>query len=130
MPCSRSPVEGQLAREDAACERADLPVVLLDTDAYVTALFCESYTGRRSRAVERLAAARRYDLYLVCDPATPFRQDEHGTRRPEQRAFLHERELAYARRSGPTVELSGSPAERVATAVGAISQMLEADPSA
>lgn len=117
--------EGQLALEDAALAAALAPVVICDTDAYVTALFCESYTGRRSLEVERLAAGRRYDLYLICDPTTPFVQDETATRRLEQRAFLHERELAYARRAGRTVELAGSRRERLSQALDAIGQMLE-----
>ena len=118
--------EGQLALEDAAVAAALAPVVICDTDAYVTALFCESFTGKRSLEVERLAAERLYDLYLVCDPTTPFVQDETATRRLEQRTFLHERELAYALRMGRTVELRGSREERLAQALEAIAQMLEA----
>lgn len=116
---------GQLALEDAALEAALAPVVICDTDAYVTALFCESYLGMRSAEVERLAAERRYDLYLVCDPTTPFVQDMTGTRRPEQRWFLHERELAYARRMGTTIELSGSRESRLAQALEAIRVIVE-----
>jgi NadR type nicotinamide-nucleotide adenylyltransferase len=114
----------QLRREDAACERATAPVVVLDTDAYVTELFSESYLGACSAEVARLAAARRYDLYLVCDPATPFVQDSAGTRRLDQRRFLHEAELAYARRTGRTVELHGGREERLAQAVAAVQAML------
>jgi HTH-type transcriptional regulator, transcriptional repressor of NAD biosynthesis genes len=117
--------EGQLALEDAAVRAALAPVVICDTDAYVTALFCESYLGMRSPEVERLAAERYYDLYLVCDPTTPFVQDMTGTRRLEQREFLHERELAYARRMGRTIELSGSRERRRAQAIEAIRVMLE-----
>jgi HTH-type transcriptional regulator, transcriptional repressor of NAD biosynthesis genes len=116
--------EGQLALEDAAVELALAPVVICDTDAYVTALFCESYLGKRSAAVERLAAERRYDLYLVCDPQTPFEQDATGTRRLAQRDFLHRRELAYARGIGTTVELFGTREARFEQAVGAIGVML------
>jgi NadR type nicotinamide-nucleotide adenylyltransferase len=113
-----------LRREDAAARRASAPVVVLDTDAKVTELFSESYLGRRTEEVARLAEGRRYDLYLVCDPTTPFVQDATGTRRLEQRRFLHEGELAYARARGPVVELRGDREQRLAQAVAAVGAML------
>ena len=68
--------------------------------------------GRRPRE------GREYDLYILCDPETPFAQDELGIRvdGPHRRR-MHEAYLAHVQETGaPYVVVSGTHAERMAAA--------------
>jgi HTH-type transcriptional repressor of NAD biosynthesis genes len=56
------------------------PVLVCDTNAFVTSVFHEAYLGRRDPCLEAEAAARRYDLFLLCGEETPFVQDGTGLR--------------------------------------------------
>jgi nicotinamide riboside kinase len=101
-------------------------VLFCDTDAWTTALFHELYLGHRSPELEALAD-RRYDLYIVCDAATPFRQDELGMRTEgPHRARMHEAYLARVEASGtPYVLVSGTHAERLRQAIAAVDAVTE-----
>lgn len=110
--------------EDMLAEHADR-VLFCDTDAWTTGLFHEVYLGRRSPEVDALGG-RRYDLYIVCDGATAFVQDELGMRTEgPHRVRMHEAYLAHVRETGvPFVAVSGTHAERMSQASAAVDALL------
>ena len=80
--------------------------------------------GRSTADVEAIAAGRSYDLYLLTLDDIPFVQD--GLRDGEHlRAWMTGRFRERLRtRAEPVVELSGTPAERLANAVAAVDAVL------
>jgi len=113
----------QQADEDAAALLAG-PVLICDTDALATAVWQERYRGRTTDAVQALADARRYDLYLLTSATTPFSQD--GYRDGEHlRDWMTMRfRERLGRRTEPVVEVSGSPEECLAQAVHAVDAVM------
>jgi HTH-type transcriptional regulator, transcriptional repressor of NAD biosynthesis genes len=101
-------------------------VLFCDTNAWTTGLFHELYLGRRTADIDRLAD-REYDLYIVCDPATPFAQDEFGTRRDgPHRTSMHEAYVRHLEEIGASyVVVSGTHAQRMRTAVAAVDRTLK-----
>lgn len=88
-------------------------VLFCDTDAYTTSVFAELYLGHRVPAVVELA--RSYDLYVLCDPETPFERDVLGLRRQDAREDMHRRyRERIAAVGAPAVEVRGTTEERVA----------------
>jgi HTH-type transcriptional regulator, transcriptional repressor of NAD biosynthesis genes len=113
----------QQADEDTVARRAG-PVLFCDTDALATCVWQERYLGRSTPDVEALAAARRYDLYLLTGDDAPFVQD--GLRDGEH---LRERMTArfaerLAERPEPHVVLTGNHAARLARAVAEVDALL------
>jgi HTH-type transcriptional regulator, transcriptional repressor of NAD biosynthesis genes len=101
-------------------------VLVCDTDTFTTACWHERYLGFRDPELERLAAARRYDLYLLCDAATPFVQDAGGFRvdGPHRRTMdTAYREHLRALGAEP-VELRGTPGQRLEAASTAVETLL------
>jgi len=101
------------------------PVLFGDTDARTTAIWEERYLGDASAEVR--AAARTPDLYLLTDVAgVPFEDD--GLRDGERIRDWMARRLreACVESGAPVVELTGSYEERVAAAVVAVDELLEA----
>ncbi|MEU7778587.1 MULTISPECIES: AAA family ATPase [Micromonospora] len=120
----RAVVRAQQAAEDAAA-RTSGPLLVCDTDARATAVWEERYLGSTSEQVR--AAARRPALYLLTDHrGVPFTDD--GLRDGEHlREWMTERFRAELAGCGvPVVELTGSPAERLARAVRACDDLLAA----
>jgi HTH-type transcriptional repressor of NAD biosynthesis genes len=116
---------GQQQTEDDLAHRANR-VLVLDTDALATTLWHRRFTGRVSAAVERVAGARSYALYILTTPDFPFVQD--GTREGE--AIRHEMhgwfEEALAARAPctPYIVVRGSHEERLKAAIAAIDPLL------
>lgn len=116
--------EQQIALEDAAELRANR-VLILDTDAFATAIWHRRYMGSRSPETEAIVArARRPDLYLLTDVDTPFVAD--GYRDGEAiRDWMHATFIEELKAdSRPFVELRGTFEERFATAVSEIEKVL------
>jgi NadR type nicotinamide-nucleotide adenylyltransferase len=114
--------------EDFLAQFADR-VVFCDTDAWTTGLFHEAYLGERSAEVDAYAS-REYDLYVLCDPETPFAQDELGMRTDgPHRRRMHEAYLEHVRTTGkPHVVVTGTHAQRMATATAAVDALLGVNP--
>ncbi len=97
-------------------------VLFCDTDAYTTSVFAELYLGHPVPAVSEFA--RVYDLYVLCDPETPFERDALGLRRQDARDAMHRR---YRERidavGAPFVEARGSTEERVAQVTAALQRL-------
>jgi len=100
-------------------------VLFCDTNAWTTGLFHELYLGERSPEVDRFAE-REYDLAIVCDPMTPFEQDEFGARRDgPHRVAMHEAYLEHLDTTGtPYVVVAGTHARRMQQATAAVDALL------
>jgi HTH-type transcriptional repressor of NAD biosynthesis genes len=109
--------------EDELASRANR-VLICDTDAFTTCVFHDVYLGRPAPA-DLTAQIRRYDLYLLTDPATPFAQDVTGLRNAEARTRMHQAyETMLAETGARYIELTGTPGERVAAAAQAVTELL------
>jgi NadR type nicotinamide-nucleotide adenylyltransferase len=113
-------------REDALAREANR-VLIVDTDAFATAIWHRRYMqDARCRAVERLAAQRQqlYSLYLLCDTDIPWVQD--GTRDGEHvRQTMQETFIAELNATGRRwLRLAGPHEERLRQATAAIDETL------
>lgn len=106
-----------------AAEAAGRPLVVLDQDLLSTVVYARHYYGRCPSWIERLAAERRGDLYLLCRPDLPWHAD--GVRdRPHARLQLHYLFEATLREAGARVaEVSGIGSARTAVAVEAVTDL-------
>ena len=100
-------VEAELAR--SACNG----LVVLDTDALVTSVWHERYTGSTDDRLDAIAAGHRPSLYLICAPDFDWVQD--GTRESaDQRRSMHRRTLELVGATGVPFEiLRGDRDERL-----------------
>ncbi len=105
--------------EDEAARQANR-LLVLDTDAFATAIWHERYLGRRDPAVDAVAATHRPALYLLTDADIPFVQD--GIRDGEAiRSWMHRRFVEALRDDDrPFVVVSGPHEQRLRAAVEAI----------
>jgi len=94
-------------------------VLFCDTDVFTTYVFAELYLGAPVQELRSLV--RRYDLYVLCDPSTPFRVDPLALRREEARAWMHERYVEHVRSlRAPYIEVTGERRQRVEAAAAAV----------
>ncbi len=117
----------QDAHEDAAIRSQ--PIVICDTNSYVTGVFEKEYLGQASLGSSWLQSAidRDYDLVLLTDPTTPMVQDDTGLRMENQatRERMHNEYVSYIRaRKFESFQLSGSPEVRFNMAKSTIRRML------
>jgi len=115
----------QARAEDDAARRVPRPVLVCDTDVLATTVWHERYVGRPSATVQAVAAARVPALYLLTGAEIPFVDD--GLRDGKHlRHAMHTRfrEMLDAQ-PAPWIEVSGSRAQRVTTAVDGVTAMLD-----
>ena len=79
---------GQVAAEEEAVARAD-EIAVKDTDLVSTVVYARHYYGSCPAWVEREAAARLGDLYLLLHPDVPWVADGLQRDRPADRDLLH-----------------------------------------
>lgn len=111
--------EGQIANE-ARAERGGAPLVILDTDLISTVVYARHHYGRCPRWIERAAAARRADLYLLLEIDVAWSADgvrDSGARREQLRREFEEALKSYGARY---VVIRGDWDERYAQALAAI----------
>ncbi len=98
--------------EDDVAQQADA-VMFCDTDAMSTDLWHERYLGTRNPEVGRIAAARRYDLFVLCDIDIPWQADEIRLG-ANTRTAMHQRFLdVLAMRPEAMIVVSGSIEQRM-----------------
>lgn len=99
-------------------------ILVCDTDSFATSIWYERYFGVRSSAVEKLAARRNYDLYILTSDDIPFEQD--GWRDGENiRHWMHQRFIEKLQFWGKDYLLvSGDPRQRLELASQKIDQLL------
>ena len=114
---------GQMALEDEHIARGS-PLIIQDTDLLSTAVYCEHYFGRCPPWIQETAAARKPDLYLLCDIDIPWIPDgvrDRGERRDEMQALFRE---AVVKSGVPFVESRGGADDRVRAAIDAVRQII------
>jgi HTH-type transcriptional repressor of NAD biosynthesis genes len=102
------------------------PLLICDTSPFVTSVFHEAYLGHRAAALEAEAAARRYDLFLLCGEEIPFVQDLTGLRHAgATRVQMQGRYRRHLEENGlRSARIEGTRAERLAEAVAAVDALL------
>jgi NadR type nicotinamide-nucleotide adenylyltransferase len=114
---------GQMALEDEHIARAGR-LVVQDTDLLSTVVYCNHYFGRCPPWIEEAAAARRPDLYLLCEIDLDWIADgvrDRGHMRDEMQQLFRDAILA----SGvATAIVSGAGGERLERAIDAIDAFL------
>jgi len=112
--------QAQRDLEDALARLAVGGVLIADTDALVTAVWHERYTGSTDPWLESFAEHHRPDLYMLCDTDIPWAQD--GTRESRAERDWMQREITARAEAStvPVVLLSGTPEERLASALKAL----------
>ena len=110
---------GQIALEDEHIARG-AGLVVQDTDLLSTVVYCRHYFGVCPPWIEEAAAARRPDLYLLCDIDLDWVADgvrDRGHMREEMQQLFRDAVLA----SGvATATVTGIGLERLERAVDAI----------
>jgi nicotinamide riboside kinase len=105
-------------------------VLICDTDAFTTWLWHELYMEHDAPAVRTIADAHRHALHILTGDEIAWEYD--GTRdQPERRHWFQERFRQELTASGRRyVEVSGTPAERLAAATAVIDRLLATDGAA
>jgi NadR type nicotinamide-nucleotide adenylyltransferase len=114
---------GQMALEDEYIAKRDA-LLVQDTDLLSTVVYCRHYFGRCPEWIEEAAAARRPDLYFLCEIDVPWVADgvrDRGDRRDEMQALFRDEVRATGVH---VVTLDGDRGTRLATAVAAIDSLL------
>ena len=102
-------------------------VLFCDTDIFTTGLWHEAFVGTPPpEEVSRLAAASRYDLFVLCSDDIPFRQDAYSLREDGPRR--HWMQQRYRERLGsgraPWISVSGALTARIRQASQAVDELL------
>lgn len=112
------------ARAESAAAMTGSRWVVYDTDLVSTVVYARHYQGICPRGIERLAARRRADLYLLAGTEVPWEGEPGQRGTPADRiavdrmveATLRRRRVAWARLTGPT-------AARLRRALDLVAQM-------
>jgi NadR type nicotinamide-nucleotide adenylyltransferase len=109
---------------ERAAREAGRPLVFLDQDLFSTCVYARHYYGDCPRWIERLAAERQGDLYLLCAPDLPWESD--GVRdRPAAREEIHALFAAALAAAGARVApVAGPGPGREAVAAGAVEALV------
>lgn len=115
----------QAEMEDVFARSANR-IVFCDTDAFATCIWHERYVGYPSQELEKFAATRDYELYLLTQDDIPFVQD--GYRDGEHiRHWMHERFKQRLENNGiKHILLSGSHERRMNEAISYINKNIMA----
>jgi NadR type nicotinamide-nucleotide adenylyltransferase len=116
-----------VAAADAALREAahhKRRAVFFDQDLLSTVVYARHYYGDCPPWIQRLAAERLGDLYLLCSPDLPWTADparDRGDRREEMHALFA---AALADAGALVAEIAGRGAEREARAEAAVAGLL------
>ncbi len=113
-------------QEIEALRRTPAPLVISDTDVLATTIWHERYVGTRSPSVEALAKTWRPDLYVLTGDEIPFVQDGQRDGEHLRHAMQDRFREVLAEAGVGWIEVRGTPAERLRTAVAEIDPLLAA----
>lgn len=113
---------------DGLAAQASHGVLVLDTDAVVTAVWHRRYLGISSPELQMHAAANRPEHYLICAPDFAWVQD--GTRESAaERLEMHRSTVELVVAGGaPFTVLEGDPSRRLTEAVQIVRRVTAFDP--
>ena len=118
--------KGQLAGEEAMAAKAKNDLLFIDTDMYVMKVWSEFVFGKCDDWILDQVAARKYDLYLLCNTDLPWVKDEL-----REYPDVETRERLYAiykdimiNQSAPWVDISGEYDERLQKAIAAVENFI------
>ena len=101
-------------------------LLFIDTDMYVMKIWCEFVFGKCHQFILDQIAARKYDLYLLCNIDLPWIKDElreyPDLERRKQLYSIYKNTMVG--QSTPWVEICGSYEERTNKAIAAVGNIL------
>ncbi len=119
---------GQIALEDEHIARAT-NLVVQDTDLLSTVVYCDHYFGRCPQWIRDAAAARRPDLYLLCEIDVDWVHDGVRDRGHMREAMQELFRVAVRQTRIATAVVTGDWSERLQRAVDAIDALVLAGES-
>ena len=102
------------------------PLLFIDTDMYVMKVWCEFVFDKCHNWILNQVAARKYDLYLLCNVDLPWVKDNlREYPDPGTRAKLyHYYKDIMINQPAPWIEISGNYDERLNKAIQAINSII------
>ena len=101
-------------------------LLFIDTDMWVMKIWCEFVFGKCHQYILDQIAARKYDLYLLCNIDLPWIQDElreYPDLEIRKKLYsIYRNEMQH--QSTPWVEISGSHEERLQKAIKQVNKIL------
>lgn len=121
--------KGQLALEDElfAAVNGKKELFIIDTDMYVMKVWCEFVYGKCHRFILEQIAARKYDLYLLCNTDLDWEADElreYPDPVVRERLYRTYKDLLVHQET-PWFEIRGQKEQRTMEAVRAIENFLQ-----
>src|SRR4030095_8373183 len=102
-------------------------LLFIDTDMYVMKIWCEFVFGKCHQFILDQIAARKYDLYLLCNIDLPWIKDElreyPDFERRKQLYNIYRQTMMH--QSTPWIDISGNYDERLKKAIGAVAKVLD-----
>ncbi len=125
----RAIVRGQQALETAACRKAKT-LLILDTDAVMTAIWADVLLGARTPDLDRVDIPA--DLYLLAQVDVPFAPDaiRYFPDQDDRRKFFERCRAELERRKLAYVVVAGDDDARLSAALAAIRDHLGLSPPA
>jgi len=118
----------QLAKESSSHFPLPTPhsLLFIDTDMWVMKIWCEFVFGKCHQFILDQIAARKYDLYLLCNIDLPWIKDElreyPDLEIRRQLYSIYRKEMQH--QSTPWVEISGSHEERLEKAIATVNTIV------
>jgi HTH-type transcriptional regulator, transcriptional repressor of NAD biosynthesis genes len=113
---------GQLASEERLARQANR-VLICDTELLTTRLWSEHFFGTCEDWIERTAAERRYDLYLLTDIDVAWAADPHRNAPQSRQPFSNRLRRELESRERRFVLVSGPADERLRQAIAAVNSL-------
>ncbi len=101
-------------------------LLLIDTDMYVMKVWCEYVFGKCHQLILDEIAARKYDLYLLCNIDLVWVTDElreYPAEEPRKELYDMYKDILINQNT-PWIEISGDYEQRLQKAINAVGQML------
>lgn len=133
--------KGQLRLEDECAlsvkresanvnRRSAITLLFVDTDMYIMRVWCEYVFGKCHAFILEQIAARKYDLYLLCNPDLPWEPDvlrEYPDEAARIELYGIYKNLLLNQPT-PFVEITGNYDERLQKAINAVDELLTTNP--
>ena len=121
--------KGQIELEDKTLSTVDgrQSTIFIDTDMFVMKVWCEFAFGKCHTWILNQAAIRKYDLYLLCNVDLPWIKDnlrEYPDLKTRDKLYHFYKDI-MVNQSVPWVDINGSYAERLQTAINAVDKLVK-----